>query len=76
MARDGTDGSKGWLRREDEAKTEKVCTQCQRVLPIELFAIARANKDGRQFICRDCQSERHFDRKRRDKIPVVRVGGL
>lgn len=55
-------------------KTEKTCGDCQRLLPIEWFAKHSANKDGHQFVCRDCQHDRYRHRKQRGLRPVMRVG--
>lgn len=41
----------------------KECKTCKTLLPVELFAINRANKDGLQVACKSCDNERQ--RKRR-----------
>lgn len=40
-----------------DVKKEKLCKRCDRILPIERFALNRRNADGRQTYCRECASK-------------------
>ena len=40
----------------DDGLTEKECTRCNKVLPIESFGIARRRLNGRNSWCRECCS--------------------
>ena len=35
----------------------KICSKCRRELPEEQFHKSKKNKDGYQYICKDCISE-------------------
>lgn len=41
-----------------KSTTYKACSACSRLLPIGVFGVRRASKDGRTAACRECLSER------------------
>lgn len=41
----------------------KECKTCKKLLPTELFAINRANKDGLQIACKSCDNARQKQRR-------------
>ena len=53
MCREGEEPA---VRVFDEKK-EKHCKRCDRILPIERFALNRKHNDGRQTYCRECQAK-------------------
>ncbi len=38
---------------------EKRCTRCSEPKPLEAFHHSRASRDGRHYVCRDCQAAYH-----------------
>ena len=42
----------------------KICKECGRELPLEMFSKNKAMRDGHVNICKDCQREQR--RKRKD----------
>lgn len=51
---------------EERAKTEKICTTCKQVLPIDEFRPQKAGCGGRAAVCRGCnaRARRHKRRNR------------
>jgi hypothetical protein len=50
-----------------DAPTEKACRMCGRVLPLSLFWGRQASKDGHSHYCKDCQTKKSKERKKRLK---------
>ena len=52
------------------APCEKVCTNCQQLLPLTNFRKQKATKDGFKYVCKACDSKRAKERyaKKKDKI--------
>ena len=46
--------------------THKKCSRCERLLPLEAFAIDNQTKTGRQSMCKECR--KLYDQMRRDKL--------
>lgn len=42
-----------------DVQITKVCTNCKRAKAIDKFGLHSANKDGRQFWCKQCKSDYH-----------------
>lgn len=43
---------------ENNIIQEKICKQCGRLLPIDMFHKSKGHKDGHKSVCKDCASER------------------
>lgn len=56
--------------------TTKICKECGRELPIELFSKNKAMRDGHVNICKDCQREQRRLRKSSKIIPAITEGVL
>jgi len=60
-----------------ETKT-KICSKCLGEKSLELFSINKSNKDGKEYICKDCMKKRaqeYRDSRKEDrsqKSPVSR----
>lgn len=48
---------KGRRQREKRQVTEKACTQCREVKPLDSFALAKKGLGGRASWCKPCSSE-------------------
>ena len=59
-----------------ELKTTKICKDCRRELPIEMFGKNKGMRDGHINSCKDCMRER--DRKRKETIfvPAITEGTM
>jgi hypothetical protein len=57
------------LRNAYFHKTEKVCTECGRLLDIECFARDYTKTDNRKSYCKECMHEQH---KHRNRISIVK----
>jgi hypothetical protein len=44
-------------------RTEKGCTRCQQVKPLDDFGREPRHRDGRKSTCRACDRERYYERK-------------
>jgi predicted HTH domain antitoxin len=56
----------GLSKKTEPAVETKRCSKCGQVLPITDFNKSKANKDGLQNYCRDCQ--KHFAAERNKKL--------
>lgn len=51
----------------------KVCTKCERELPVIHFAVNRKNSDGLHSQCRDCLSEKKLEWYKEKKKPTKKL---
>lgn len=56
----GRSTSCGCLRRVDPNRTEKYCSKCDEIKPIENFGINRSSPDGHRNICLYCRRDHNL----------------
>lgn len=49
-------------------RTEKKCSQCKVLQPIEQFNRSRSSIDGHVYQCKSCEKERRAARKKQPEI--------
>lgn len=54
----------------------KICKECGRELPLEMFSKNKAMRDGHVNICKDCQREQRRKRKDSKIIPAINEGTM
>ena len=61
---------------EEKKPQTKVCKECGRELPVEMFGIHPRTKDGLQPLCKDCRSRKMKAAAKKPEIPSEAVEKL